>query len=134
MSYTYYHGSQAHITDLSASNDICLVDDPDTATDYAQREYDGGHLHTIAVDQSIEIADEDDLRRATTQVLPDFDFHFMPLYRAADDHRVREALAAAGYDAVEYSDQTADGTGEHECLRVWNTALLTIKTTEEITQ
>lgn len=131
MGYTYYHGSQTQIVDITASTDICLVDEADTATDYAQRDTDGGHLHTIDVSQAIEIANEDDLTRIATQVMDFFDSE-EPLFFAADDAQVRKALAAEGFDAVEYADQTADGTGEHECLRVWNTALLTITTTEEI--
>ena len=131
MGYTYYHGSQTQIVDVTASNDICLVDDNETATDYAQRDTDGGHLHTINVDQAIEIADEDDLRRIAAEVMDFFDAE-EPLFFAADRELVRKTLAAEGFDAVEYNDQTADGTGEHECLRVWNTSLLTITTTEEI--
>ena len=131
MGYTYYHGSQTLITDLTASTDICLVDDNETATDYAQRDTDGGHLHTINVDQTIEIADEDDLARVAALVMDYFD-PAEPLFFAADNELVRKALEAEGFDAVEYNDQTADGTGEHECLRVWNTKLLTITGTEEI--
>lgn len=131
MGYTYYHGSQTQIVDITASTDICLVDDHETAVDYAQHEYDGGHLHTIAVDQAIEIADEDDLRRVAAKIMSFFDPE-EPLFFAADDAQVRKALEAEGFDAVEYSDQTADGTGEHECLRVWSTRLLTITATEEI--
>lgn len=131
MGYTYYHGSQTQIVDITASTDICLVDDHETAVDYAQHEYDGGNLHTIAVDQAIEIADEDDLRRVAAKIMSFFDPE-EPLFFAADDAQVRKALEVEGFDAVEYADQTADGTGEHECLRVWNTHLLTITATEEI--
>lgn len=131
MGYTYYHGSTTRITDLAASTDICLVDNSENAAEYVYHVADGGHLHTIDVPQSIEIADEDDLRRVAAEAMDFFDPE-EPLFFAADNELVRKALAAEGFDAVEYNDQTADGTGEHECLRVWNTHLLTITNTEEI--
>lgn len=131
MGYTYYHGSQTQIADITASTDICLVDNAEFAAEYALHAGWSGHLHTIDVAQAIEIADEDDLRRVAAEAMDFFDPE-EPAFFAADDAQVRKALEAEGFDAVEYADQTADGTGEHECLRVWNTNLLTITTREEI--
>lgn len=125
-----YHGSQTRITTLDSTRDLCLSTDWAAARSYAH--YDkptGGYLHTVATDA--HLADEDELREAAAAV------HGRPIegeehsFVLADEPGVRAHLAAEGFEGVEYTDHDQDGVA-HDCVRVWNTATVTITDCSDI--
>lgn len=126
----YYHGSQTRITSLTQAGDLCLTTATAVAESYARYDTDsGGYLHHI--DGDVWLADEDDLREAASAVHGreiDADEH---LFMLADDPDVRAHLAAQDYDGVIYGDHDISGA-DHDCVRVWHTALLRITAVTEI--
>lgn len=126
----YYHGSQTRITSLTQAGDLCLTTATAVAESYARYDTDsGGYLHHI--DGDLWLADEDDLRAAAAEAYGreiDAEEHAFLL---ADDPAVRAALAAQEFDGVEYTDTDISGA-DHDCVRVWHTALLRITAVTEI--
>lgn len=52
-------------------------------------------------------------------------------FEAADSRRVQAALVEAGYHGCSYGDMTPDNAMEHDCIRIFDAALLVITGTIE---
>ena len=111
---TYYHTTLATDFDLAATDDICLTDDIDASEMYVA---DGGRILSVSV-PDLRIADQDELKAAGRALGMEGYYAF----ELADSAKVRAALGADGFDAVEYDDMTPDNAIEHTTLRVFGAA------------
>lgn len=125
-----YHASTTLITDLTASNDICLARQAGEALPYLEAYGQDGHLHLITLSDSALIADEDDAEEIIEALGYEDDGY---LWVSLDREDVRAALAAEGYDGVESEDQGPDSSYEHQTIRIWSTDKLSMITTMPIT-
>lgn len=121
-----YHASRNTLTAVHA--DLCITPSEDRALDYLERA--DGWLHTIEVSDSLRLADEDDLRTAAETLWGDVDalYGYTPYpYELADDADLRDVLADAGFDGIEYEDQT-ERQQSHDCIRIFDAAHVRIAT------
>jgi len=133
-----FHGSDEQLTAFTGP--VCLTSDEHAARAYALRHdgtpSDSGWLHHCAIPATAEIADEDTLLAAasTLGLRPTEDCaagDYSYVYELADDPRVQQHLAQAGYAGVTYTDQ--DITGHpHETTVIWDGTQVTITDTELI--
>lgn len=130
----YYHGTDATITAFAGT--VCLTNDWDVAESYAEgKDEDAPIIYTVDADLTT-IADEDDLAAAATtlgwtRTADCVAGDWTDIYELADSAAIRDALAADGYQGVEYIDTTYQGR-THQTVMVWDTAALTITDREEI--
>jgi hypothetical protein len=106
-----FHGTPATLT--GPLSDLCLTQDPAVAAAYLWGAAGTVYLVSLAANR---VADESDIRAAAEAVgVPDITGY---VYDLADDRRVREALAAAGYDVLVYEDVSPDNRRSHQTWRV----------------
>ncbi len=115
MTATMYHASPHAFA--AFRDDVCCAYDADEATPYVA---DGGYLYTIAV--AGRLADEDDIAAAANALGIDASYTF----ELADDSDVQAALIAEGFAGCTYDDMGPDNAYEHETVRIFCGASITI--------
>lgn len=112
----YYHGaanSELTATDFASFDYVCLTDREEIAEAYAQSWCSEAVYEIVVLDGPT--ASETELY----QIAEELGVEAESTYELADDYDVREALAQAGYDYVEYEDMTDTGRS--------HTTLLTLR-------
>ncbi len=114
-----YHGTWNSDFDLSALDDICLAWDREVS-----EAYNATNIVEIEVSSDAVIATESEFLAVLEEA--GHDIHPGWFFETADSASARAIVAAAGYDGVRYDDATEDNSVEHETVRVWNMATLTV--------
>jgi hypothetical protein len=123
-----YHASPDELDEFLDFTSLAY--NPEDALGYLQDS--PGYLYTVRVKPGLKVADEEDIQAAADElddpILKQEDF----VFALADDWKVRDALAEAGFDAMAYEDVGPNNEYEHDTLVVFNADNLEIVEAERI--
>ena len=123
---TMYHASIYHFDRFRGQP--CFTDEPDAALPYLNGH--AGYLYTVEIDEdALVVAGERTVRRIAAGLGLDAECVWELL---EDEPEVREALEAAGYNAVEYIDLGPDNRYEHYTLMLLDPSLARIVAVDEV--
>ena len=103
---TGYHCSPSATLTFAAGRTLCVADDANVAAMYLRGGDDVAHyLYTVEWDDTLPVASGAEMIAAWSRIhRREHDEGEIPTYEVAKDRRVRAALIAAGFAAVEYGD------------------------------
>ena len=125
MQKTLFHGTPDKDFNPTTNNpeagqfDLCLTDERAVAEAYAddRSNGDGGHVYAVTVSYR-SLADEEEAKEIVREVYG-IDSLDMWLFEYLDDPEVMDAVLEAGFDGVEFVDQSPVDYAEHDTVRIY---------------
>jgi len=123
---TYYHATRETLTLRAGA--LCVTRNRDAAEEYLDGQ--SGHVYVVSLRPGLHLADASDVRSIARRLVPQSPY--TRAYELIEEHRVvRQALIDAGYDGVEYDDETPNNATAHDCTLVFD-AIAAVASVEEV--
>jgi len=132
MQKTLFHGTPDTDFNPTTTNpeveqyDLCLTDERAVAEAYAKDRSaygETGHVYAVTVEYD-ELADEGEAEEIVREVYG-IDSLNMWLFEYLDDPEVMDAVLEAGFDGVEFVDQSPVDYAEHDTVRIYRAGCVT---------